>query len=745
MTDWVGRWVGAVCIFGWVLGLGCWMSSVAVAVSDGRIYEMVSPVYKGGYGVGDVGGLIGAVAPNGESVAFASKGTFAGAPAGPSGNIDYMAGRGVSNWSTVAVMPPTTVLSQVDGQDASPTLGSIVALGKPGRTFDQAFQEGTEVQFWLHNVGTADTIGGWEQVGSTMKALDGKPFGVSYEGASTDFCKLFVEPNEAMLPEALESKGFIFQPYELDRGCGGESKSLRLVGLNNNKRVIVPSCKAVVGTESGKASRFNAISADGGEVFFTSGVSEANGLGCDEGRQLFVRLDGERTVEVSKPIADAGGCGGLIPCPGASVRASAEFAGASEDGSVVFFTTAAPLVGEDGDVKTDLYMARIGCSSSDVCGVDGREVTSLVRVSHDLSAGKAAEVEGVVRVSPDGSRVYFVARGVLSEGVGADGRVPVRGAENFYVYDGTSGRTSFIADLCSGAGFSGVVEDLRCLGGNDQGLWAENVVEAQTAGLDGRFLVFSSDGQLTGDDTDTSTDVYRYDAESGVLSRVSLGEEGYDADGNNNGFDATITPGHEGGEIVQQHEMNNRAISEDGLRIVFSTSESLSPHAVNGLTNVYEWHLVSEDGEGLVSLVSSGSAEEPVIDPVMSQGGGDVFFATTQGLVSQDGDGATDIYDARLHGGFVEPPGPRQACAGDACQGPLTNPAPLLVPGSVSQAAGQNLPLVKSAPRKPKSKRRAPVRRKRHNKKGGKGGARGASRLGSWSSSVIRERERVGL
>jgi len=51
------------------------------------------------------------------------------------------------------------------------------------------------------------------------------------------------------------------------------------------------------------------------------------------------------------------------------------------------------------------------------------------------------------------------------------------------------------------------------------------------------------------------------------------------------------------------------------------------------------------------------------------------------------------FYDARLGAGFPVAPAPRQPCvAGDSRQGPLTNPAPLLVPGSVSQAPGENLP-----------------------------------------------------
>ena len=61
--------------------------------------------------------------------------------------------------------------------------------------------------------------------------------------------------------------------------------------------------------------------------------------------------------------------------------------------------------------------------------------------------------------------------------------------------------------------------------------------------------------------------------------------------------------------------------------------------------------------------------------------------------------------------GFPQAPAAAQPCSGDACQGPLTNPAPLLIPGSVSQVPGENLapgqrPLLREdkARRKPKAK-----------------------------------------
>jgi hypothetical protein len=242
--------------------------------------------------------------------------------------------------------------------------------------------------------------------------------------------------------------------------------------------------------------------------------------------------------------------------------------------------------------------------------------------------------------------------------------------------------------------------------GVDTGLWTTDSAEAQTAGKDGRYLVFASYAQLARDDTDTAKDIYRYDAVTGALVRVSGGEGGYDANGNNNGFDATIRASHRGGHVLLQHEMNNRTISENGSRIIFTTAERLSPSASNHLINLYEWHQPTTTDANSVSLVSTGSSDTPVEDAVIAPGGSDIFFVTTQGLVAEDGDGAPDVYDARLGGGFPTSPAIEEPCEGDACQGALTDPLPVLVPGSVVMVAGDNYPSDKASPKLSKAKKR---------------------------------------
>jgi hypothetical protein len=247
--------------------------------------------------------------------------------------------------------------------------------------------------------------------------------------------------------------------------------------------------------------------------------------------------------------------------------------------------------------------------------------------------------------------------------------------------------------------------------------------------------VFASYGQLASDDTDAAKDVYRFDAVTGTLERVSIGENGYNTNGNDGGLNgnseevgALILSGHFGGSIKWQYEMDNRMISEDGSRIIFTTADRLSPAATNGLVNVYEWHENANGIGGVTSLISGGSGSTAVEDAVMAPGGRDVFFVTSQDLVPQDVDGVPDVYDARLGGGFAPLPAAPEPCSGDACQGPLTNPAPLLVPSSVSQSPGENFAAPLNISTKPKAKKNSKHRKKAKRKKA-KRKARSSSRV----------------
>jgi hypothetical protein len=720
------------------VGVALLSAATAFALPEGRHYEMVSPPYKGGYGVFRLTAVAVSGAGEGERVVFSSLGTFAGVPNNTLAS-DYLARRGPGGWSTVPLVAPASIESgSLSG--LSPGLESAVFFGSPGPSSGAAEEETLEPEFLWHDLDTPDTAPNAPQpgpnftlAGMPLKRLDGKRARASQGGESPELCHVLFRKGpsielERFLPEATGTEGDLYDMTTGVPGCSGEP-GIRLVGVGNTNgphgepAPISKYCHTYLGGENGngEGNSFDAVSVDGSEIFFTSNTGKVSSVNeCDgvfsypaNPAVSYVRLNGERTVQVSEPLAVDCQSG---PCKTA-VQQRAEFVGASETGSRVFFTTTQPLVTGDTDTGKDLYMASIGCPAGEPsCEPSQREVLSMIQVSHDPNVGEAAEVQKVVRVAPDGGRVYFVAHGVLSEegpvGEGSQSK-PLKGANNLYVYDAEegSGTVRFIADLCSGPERSGEASDLRCpstLGSGEVNNDSELV--AQTAGPDGSYLVFTSWSQLVADDTDTTKDVYRYDAVTGQLGRVSVGEDGYSSNGNSNVFSAQLDAGGIGGftSVMRDHEMGSRAVSEDGSRIVFETDQRLSPDATNGLLNAYEWH------EGHVGLVSDGSDEEPVKEVVMAPSGRDLLFVTVAGLVRQDTDGARDVYDARLGEGFPESPASEQSCSGDACQGPLTNPAPLLVPGSVSQAAGENVPIKSRAKAKPKKRSKPKTKKRRH-------------------------------
>ena len=196
----------------------------------------------------------------------------------------------------------------------------------------------------------------------------------------------------------------------------------------NEGAVLVSQCGTTLGVrEAGHSDVYNAVSSSGDTVFFTahSGPCERSGV---EGAgpkvsELYARIDGTTTVAVSEPALSVPGRQCTKECLEAQEgedgfeRHAGYFAGASEDGSKVFFTTDQPLVNEDKGTNEDLYMEEI----------EGASVKRLVQVSHDPNAGQAAEVQGVARVSEDGSHIYFVAKGILTQGPNREGREPVGG------------------------------------------------------------------------------------------------------------------------------------------------------------------------------------------------------------------------------------------------------------------------------------------------------------------------------
>ena len=108
-----------------------------------------------------------------------------------------------------------------------------------------------------------------------------------------------------------------------------------------------------------------------------------------------------------------------------------------------------------------------------------------------------------------------------------------------------------------------------------------------------------------------------------------------------------------------------------------------------------------------MDVLSRGADESLLIGA--SESGNDVFFATSNPVIASDKDGANDIYDVRIGGGFKEPPPPTPPCVSEACQGP----------GASAPASGQAGSTSYSGPANHKSRKHAKKhhRRGKHHKK----------------------------
>ena len=320
-----------------------------------------------------------------------------------------------------------------------------------------------------------------------------------------------------------------------------------------------------------------------------------------------------------------------------------------------------------------------------------------------VSAGSASpEVQGVARISEDGSHVYFVAKGVLTgeprggclseltpaelveEEATKEGRCRAKKeANNLYVY--SEGHTSFVATLSTA----------------DGGDWARNDRRPVLASGEGRYLVFTSGADLLQEGISVGKpQVFQYDAATGALERASIGEAGYDNDGKNPLAGSQISTGFPQGYPSGADSptlANADQAGADGA-VFFKSPDALTPQALSDhdsggilIQNVYEYRA------GHVYLLSDGRDVATVDGTTSTQligsdaSGGDVFFFTSDPLIAADGNTQQDLYDARAGGGLA--PAPLALGCSEACQGALAAAPVLAAPGgSATQASEAEAP-----------------------------------------------------
>ncbi len=707
---------------------------------DCRAYELVSPVYKEGAIMGTFG-----VSQEGSRLIVGSFGVFGGAEAGSvlgAGSVPgvaYLLSRTASGWTASALVPPDSLYKSSGMVDAGADLsGTLWELRKrrvlppgvpqqevrcpPGAGEEEAQPRGVTDLYLEQPRGTFARVG--PATPDPCRPNEAPQY--TYLGASASLSHvLFSAQAEVRWPfDGTAAGGTLYEYVGVEQPS--ETREPSLVGVSGDRgsRALISRCGTRLGSvspeEEGAGSAYNAISETGARVFFTAvGKDDRACLGggpsvepaADElfAREELPLVSGElptahmRTVAISEPLRED--CG---ECLTSRERGDAVFRGASQDGSKVFFTTEQELL--PAATGANLY-------EYDFNAPAGGKVS---RVSAPL-AGEA-EVQGVARISEDGSHVYFVARGVLTKAPNGLGNSAKAGEENLYVYERDeqfpAGRTAFVARLSPG----------------DAGDWQRTDERPVLASHDGRFLVFTSGADLTREGLSGGVpQVFQYDASTGGLVRASIGQDGYNDNGAAPFAGSRIVSGFPSSQVYSRVDSPGLASGvqapADGA-VFFESPDALTPQALNDqrdslnelVTNVYEYRA------GSVYLLSDGRDTSTVdfnrggylagSDP----SGEDVFFFTSDSLIPQDGSTQQDIYDARVGGGFPTP-APPTACGGEACLGALAG-APALAPlgGSATQVAEAEgspppAPLPGATKAKPKVKKKPKGKKKTRGKK----------------------------
>jgi hypothetical protein len=256
------------------------------------------------------------------------------------------------------------------------------------------------------------------------------------------------------------------------------------------------------------------------------------------------------------------------------------------------------------------------------------------------------EIEGVLGVSGDGSSVYFVSSAPLA----ADAQA---GQPNLYVE--RAGALEFIATLSPRDALS----------------WTLNRGERTSrVTADGARLAFLSHASLTGyDNTDAVSgepvsELFVYDAGTDTVSCASCNPTGAPPIG-----PTTIPRG-----TPSSYQPN--IFFGDGSRVFFNSADALIPRDSNHRQDVYVF------ADGKPQLISTGLSNDISALVDVGAGGRDVFFTTRSRLAAADRDDNSDVYDARVGGGFPEPQAPLP-CSGEGCRGSLrTAPPPPSFPAT---------------------------------------------------------------
>ncbi|HXB63553.1 MAG TPA: hypothetical protein VNV42_01635 [Solirubrobacteraceae bacterium] len=637
---------------------------------DCRSYEMISPVYKEGYPL-----ELQSYASNGEKAYLYSFADLAGlegeANAVEAGN--YVATRNTNGGWQISPVNPSA--AQYPNQ--------FLVRGEANNGLSLWIMHTPQQSATAADLYVRSAAGDYRDVGPLVSPefSQGEPSNVGTT-VKTDVPQASTSNYEHIVINSKDAEG----RWPFDHTLGGGGSLLEYSGTGNSKPTLVaafgekgsteltgtsPSgnpvgfeCGASLGSIS-SYSTFNAISSDGETIFFTPNLKGE--LGCPssavspEVSEVWARVHGgmvspsqAATVDVSARSETE--CTGVCQT---SAESGKNFEGASENGEKVFFTSTQQLLnGAHQDPLARDNAAGRGCARTKGeggCNLYEYDFAALPGHNLKLIAGNA-EVLGVMRIAPDGSRIYFVARGVLTSEADRVGQVPQPGKPNLYVYNTN-------AEQLEPHGF------VSALSEEDERDWAmTNNHPAEVSPADGRYLLFASSTQgLTPDDHSSGEQqLFLYDSQSAELIRVSKAEnedEGSADDGN--AASSLLSEGdyaYLNGDFKTTEDRSNISVDNGVVTVAFESAGSLTPlapAAQDGCFSVYEYRSEGPIGDGSVHLISNGNDVEPYKGfrcgaqlLAMDESASNILFESADSLLPSDTDGGqVNIFDARVDGG----------------------------------------------------------------------------------------------
>jgi hypothetical protein len=605
-------------------------AAIRFGLPDGRGWEMVSPVDKGGGAIASPEAVFGGgefqasptSAPEGAAIAYGSATSFGSAQGAPPVS-QYLSQRTTGGWATQNVSAPLASAAYGDQPDGAPyrlfsedlskgllfgglpCRGGIAGCPAPNPVLPGSGAASGYMAYYLRQA-NGSYVSLLSPADLSHTAVTPEAFSVSFAAASPDLSHVVLSSCAALSADAEELPNG-------EGGCEAPAQNLYLAGEGSLKAVnLLPSqTKTTPGAQI--AAPIGAVSEDGSRVYFTQEGS------------LYLR-EGSETKLLS---------------------ATGQFQTASADGSVAFFTEAGHLY---------RYLA-------------------ATKAKTDLTP--SGGVVGVLGASSSGAVVYY------QDGAG------LKRWQN-----GTSTQVAAVPGAAKESDYPPPTATAR-------------------VSPNGSHLAFLSTKELTPYDNGARTELYLYGSPLGggapQLYCASCKPTGEKASGS-----ASI-PGAPANGSTEAYQP--RALSQDGLRVFFESTDELVPGDTNNQPDVYQWEAKGKGDctrdPGCVSLISSGRALEGGSFIDASIDGTDAYFITDESLIGAD-PGSIDLYDARVDGGFFEAPKPIP-CVADACQAlPPTPEDP--DPGTLVRNAGN--PAQSYVVEKAKKK-------KKHHKKKGKNKGRG--------------------